>query len=278
MSLKVSVIIPVYNAAKYLRSAVKSALEISEVSEIVLIEDRSPDNSLELCQELVLESSKVKLYHHPNRENRGAGASRNLGIELATSEFIAFLDADDLFLPNRFTKAAEIFDKQKDVEGVYGAAGFIKDDAILAGASYTIRKDVAPESLFGAILRGTYGHFHTNSITLRKSIFKKTGYFNPDLRLGQDADLWLRIAFHCKLVAGEISEPICLIRRHAENRILRTNHHSKIKGLKAAIKYFKKQNVDLKDYYVLVGKLYKLYIKHGMIGSVVTDFPFLFKL
>src|SRR5690349_14845174 len=94
---KVSVIIPVYNAAKFLRQAVESAVHLPEVAEIVLVEDRSPDNALQICGELVREFSKVKMYQHPNNENRGAGASRNLGIEKSTFPYVAFLDADDRY-------------------------------------------------------------------------------------------------------------------------------------------------------------------------------------
>lgn len=100
--IEISVIIPVYNAAEFLEKAVKSAAYFDEVKEIILAEDQSTDHSLEICRRLVSEIPKVKLFQHPNGENRGAGASRNLGIDHATSDFIAFLDADDYYLPNRF--------------------------------------------------------------------------------------------------------------------------------------------------------------------------------
>jgi glycosyltransferase involved in cell wall biosynthesis len=63
------------------------------------VEDKSPDNALEVCLKLAEKYQRVKLYQHPDQQNHGAGASRNLGIEKATGEFIAFLDADDYYLP-----------------------------------------------------------------------------------------------------------------------------------------------------------------------------------
>ena len=67
---------------------------------------------------------KVKLFTHPGNTNKGAGASRNLGIENATMDFIAFLDADDYYLPDRFEAEKEIFLKEPLTDGVYGAIGF----------------------------------------------------------------------------------------------------------------------------------------------------------
>ena len=78
--MKISVIIPVYNAEKYVSQAVESALQFNEVYEVVLIEDKSPDNALEVCRELAEKYDRVKLYQHPDKGNHGAGASRNLGI------------------------------------------------------------------------------------------------------------------------------------------------------------------------------------------------------
>ena len=94
--MKISVITPVYNAEKYITQAVESALQFPEVWEIILVEDQSPDNALEVCKTLVTNyPERVKLYQHPDKGNHGAGASRNLAISKATGEFIAFLDADD---------------------------------------------------------------------------------------------------------------------------------------------------------------------------------------
>ena len=120
--MKISVIIPVYNAEKYVSQAVKSALQFEEVYEVVLVEDKSPDNALQVCRELAENNSRVKLYQHPDQGNHGAGASRNLGIEKSEGDFISFLDADDYYLPNRFDAEKELF-KNNDVDGVYGAIG-----------------------------------------------------------------------------------------------------------------------------------------------------------
>lgn len=76
--MKVSVVIPVYNAAPFVRDAVESALAQPETGEVILVEDGSLDDSLTVCRALAAENDRVKLYRHPNGENCGAGASRFL--------------------------------------------------------------------------------------------------------------------------------------------------------------------------------------------------------
>jgi glycosyltransferase involved in cell wall biosynthesis len=123
VNFKVSVIVPVYNAEKYLQKAVESAEALVEVEEIILIEDKSPDNALMVCHELVSKYNKVKLYQHPDKGNHGAGASRNLGIQESSCEYISFLDADDYYLPNRFARDKEVFSNHENCDGVYSAVG-----------------------------------------------------------------------------------------------------------------------------------------------------------
>ena len=90
---KVSVIIPVYNAEKYLNKCISSiANQTMQDIEILAVNDGSTDNSLEVLEQL---SSKYKKLQVFNKENGGAGSDRNMGIEYAKGEFIKFVDADD---------------------------------------------------------------------------------------------------------------------------------------------------------------------------------------
>ena len=121
--MNISVIIPVYNAEKYIEKAIESCVQFPEVKEIVVVDDGYKDKAKEVVRGLMEKYPVIKLYEHPNNENRGAGPSRNLGIEKATQEFIAFLDADDFFLPNRFTKDKEVLAENPDADGCYNAIG-----------------------------------------------------------------------------------------------------------------------------------------------------------
>lgn len=76
--MKISVVIPVYNAEKYVESAVNSALQQKETAEVILVEDNSPDNALAICTKLSQDNPRVRLIRHSDGENHGAGESRNL--------------------------------------------------------------------------------------------------------------------------------------------------------------------------------------------------------
>lgn len=238
MSIKVSVIIPVYNAEKYLKKAVNSAINLQQVGEVILVEDNSPDDALTLCIALQEEFEKVKLYQHPNGENRGAGASRNLGIEKANFNYIAFLDADDWYLPNRFENAEKIFRDSK-IEGVYEPVGtyFYNDYNFFFGKTRSkkegdkivtsLKKNIDSKRLFDYLLLPNHGIIHTNGVTLKKSLIKKTGGFSHELRLHQDTEFWIRCAFYGKLIAPETPEVVALRGVHEQNRIKNKDYNSK---------------------------------------------------
>lgn len=84
---------------------VASALAEPETGEVLLVEETSPDGALAVCEQLAARDERVRVLRHPGGENRGAAASRNLGIQQASCLFIGFLDTDDYYLPGRFTTA-----------------------------------------------------------------------------------------------------------------------------------------------------------------------------
>ena len=226
MKFKVSVIIPVYNAEKYLRQAVESVIHLPQTGEVVLVEDHSPDNSLSICRQLEAEYSTVRLVTHDHKTNLGAGAARNLGITNSRFNYVAFLDADDHYMPNRFEKEEEIFSNAETVDGVYGyTKGIFENEYVKEKylsrhtADDTFAEEVPPDELLNALLFGGKGRFHTNAITLRKDAFKKAGYFDPELKLTQDTECWVRLAAKCTLVAGNIATPIAVRIVHDNNRI-----------------------------------------------------------
>lgn len=238
MLFKISVITPVYNAEQYLRKAVESAIALDEVGEVILVEDASPDNALEVALQLAKEYPKIKVFQHSDKGNHGAGASRNLGIKQATCDYIAFLDADDYYLPNRFKKDKEILLNEPNIDGVYSALGIhyyseaAKQQFQNAGYQYqeflTVSNPVSPEELFAVLFFAhpkVKGEFSTNNITVRRQIFEKIGLFNTKLRLRQDIHLWKRMAAFCNLKAGEISEPVAIRGVHEQNRMVKKADH-----------------------------------------------------
>lgn len=211
----VSVIIPIYQAGKFLESAVRSAINFSVVGEIILIEDGSSDDSYIKCQKLEHEYEQVRLLIHQNRKNLGASASRNLGIKESKFPYIAFLDADDFFLPSRFKVFESIVSSQESFDGLYEAIQYFNGSSKI----YGISKELPPARLLYYLIRGTYGHFHTNGLIVKRDLLIEAGLFVESLDLHEDSDLWLKLAFYGKLISGKPGVPVSMVRKHEGNRI-----------------------------------------------------------
>lgn len=227
MSTKInlSVIIPVYNGEKYIEEAILSAVSLPQVHEVIVVNDGSSDSSLEILQSITKQHKKLIILHHPDRKNRGRSASRNLGIQHASADYIAFLDADDRYLPNRFEREQMQFEQGAD--GVYGATiAFFETESAkhkfherFTTDFSTVTKHIESPDLFKKILFGGSGHFTTDAITVRKELLLQAGGFDTEVDLGEDTQLWLKIALLGDIVAGEIKEPIAERRVHDNNSI-----------------------------------------------------------
>ncbi len=236
--IKISVIIPVFNAANFIEKAVESALTQEQVHEIILVEDGSYDSSLSICRDLLEQYPSIRLLQHPNFINRGAGASRNLGLKNAKYEYVAFLDADDFYLPYRFETAEKIFLNNSSIEGVYEAVGaeFYDEDAqeqhVLRlnkaenpkeNGVNTMLRVMKGTDLFEELLFANKGWIHLNGLTLKTAFLKKSGWFNENLRIAQDSEFILRCAYYGKLESGDIDKIVAVRGVHANNRILNTD-------------------------------------------------------
>ncbi len=283
--MKISVITPVYNAENFIVQAVESALQFEEVWEIILVEDQSPDNALEVCRNLAEKHDRVKLIQHPDKKNHGAGASRNLGMENATGDFIAFLDADDYFLPNRFDAEKKMF-QNPEVDGVYGALGvhYYSEKAreqyfpTYGNTLTTVYKKHAPEDVFpGQIgLRGSFGLFSIDALTLRKSTLDKVKpWMKTHLRLHQDSEFLFRISYYLKLFPGILDEAVAVRGVHENNRISQLDS-KKIKPATTRVLLWKEVN-DWAKNETKMPENEKLHIKRMYRSFEIANAPFLKK-
>jgi glycosyltransferase involved in cell wall biosynthesis len=252
--MKISVIIPVYNAEKYLTEAVLSALKQKETGEVLLIEDSSTDKSLIICKKLEKKYSNVKLILPKNKKNRGAGFSRNLGINNSKYDYLAFLDADDFYLPNRFIVSADILRKEENIDGVFEAVGkFFQDkdaekkwNKKRRTSLSSIPKIKKPEKLFEIIFKEKKGFYHLNGLVVKKRIFKKCGYFFENLELHQDTAMFAQMSLYGNLTSGRINKPVAMRRIHDKNRIIQTKDFYKSRLLlwKTLFYWAKERNLD----------------------------------
>ena len=222
MQFSISVIIPVYNGERFIKKAILSALQQPEVAEIVVVNDGSTDATQAILEDLQSKNSKLKVFHHKDNLNNGRSASRNLGIEKAAKNFIAFLDADDFYLENRFENDRNVFQKNKKCDGVYNAVGFYFYRATTTlemqkNKLYTVSQKIRPDFLFEALLSGKYGHFHIDGLTVKKSVFEAIGTFNKELVVAEDTEVFWKMAIKCQLFTGVIDSPVAIRGVHDNN-------------------------------------------------------------
>ena len=102
---RVSIVIPVYNAEKYLDRCIESAVnQTYKETEIILVDDGSTDSSFDVCTKWAGKDSCIKVIH---KTNEGAGLARNAGLDIATGEYLLFVDSDDYILPETVQKCVE---------------------------------------------------------------------------------------------------------------------------------------------------------------------------
>jgi glycosyltransferase involved in cell wall biosynthesis len=268
MEFNVSVVIPVYKAEKFVVDAVESTVNIPDVKQILLIEDGSPDSSLALCLELAKKYSKVEVMQHPNGINKGAGASRNLGILNSKYEYLSFLDADDYYLPNRFSSSKEILMNDPEVDFTYGVSQYDYNYAKKNNKFKRVKTIDDQSKLFRILLKGNKGFFCTNAITIRKSSLLEISLFNTDLVLHQDSEMWLRMAYYLTGRQETLNEPTSIVRRHSGNRFVNRNTASQLLLWKTVYSEFKHKNLERRDMQI-ISEYLKYYSSHRP-GNALT--------
>ena len=197
--MNVSVVIPCHNGSAYIEQCIKSVVgqtDYNSVSEILVVNDGSTDDSLQILNRLKLDLNKLKII---TTDGLGLPAARNTGIKLAQGDFIALLDGDDYWTKNKLQNQLKAFNSNSLIGLVYGDYwDFKKSDASDATC-------VSVRSL---------NRFHTNQLVeyfikdapivpsttiLRKEVFDTMGLFNEQIRSGEDTEMFLRVAEKWKL-------------------------------------------------------------------------------
>ncbi len=194
----VSVVIPTYNCARYIGEAIESVLaQDFEGREIVVVDDGSTDSTREVLGSF---GSDVRCIV---QENRGAPAARNTGIRAARGQYIAFLDADDVWLPGKLRLQMEFLEGHPQVGLAFTDALWFDERRIIY-PSWTAQRDrfTAGQDLppGGTLIRGLYRELVLqNFITVSSGVFRRSAYaavgpFEETYRTGEDHHYWLRLA------------------------------------------------------------------------------------
>lgn len=206
--MKVSVIIPTYNRAKLLTRALASVREQTlKPHEVIVVDDGSQDDTSEVIDALAIDWPELK---YVRQKNAGPGAARNNGIDIANSEYIAFLDSDDQWYPNNLEMQVGYLEKNISAAFCFSDARLIASDGHRVwesknwdrcGSWFGFALNINRE--WSGLIRGRdfrraqYQHGIVGSCTqvvARKTSFNKCGSFREDFFMAEDYELWLRLA------------------------------------------------------------------------------------
>jgi glycosyltransferase involved in cell wall biosynthesis len=205
---KVSVVIPTYNRARLLQECLESVMSQSfNDFEIIIVDDGSTDNTSELVKKY-----PVKYVY---QENQGAHAARNRGIALSKSEYIAFIDSDDIMLKDALKMGVEILDRHPEAGFSYGQ-GYIMDEeekiSKLLKAPWKNAGVRPGTEEIGELILGNHITSHT---VVRHRCLDEVGGYNPDFKIGSmDYELWVRLAK--KYAVAYLSAPVMKYRMHRD--------------------------------------------------------------
>ncbi len=219
--MKVSVIIPVYNAVHFLDKSIQSALDQRQTSEVLLIDDTSTDGSWEKCMKWKGKDRRVKLYK--NEGIKGAGAARNVGLLNATCAYIAFLDADDYYLDGRFEEDEIQFKNNLNIDVIANSLTILNESKIITSglnSIYSNNKVIGYNPSFSKININHIGNGNSFSIiglTIKREVFTTVGYFDESMKQCQDTDLNIRLILMSNIYSGNYGKPVVVYYRHDTN-------------------------------------------------------------
>jgi glycosyltransferase involved in cell wall biosynthesis len=193
---KVDVIIPAYNAAKYLPIALESVVAQTFADwRIILVDDGSTDNTSEVVAPFLARlGPKLSYLKQPNA---GMSAARNTAIRNSSSEFVALLDADDIWLPDRLLKSLEKFENRPDVGLSYGYIARVGPDGRVIDTFADRQRNGEGWIARSIFTRMVY--LPAPTITFRRCCVNDVGVFDESMWATEDRDLWLRIALRYKV-------------------------------------------------------------------------------
>ena len=196
--IRFSVIIPLYNKANFVLKSIESVLNQTFGDfEIVVVNDGSTDDSLSVVNGI--KDARIRIF---SKENGGVSSARNFGIGEAQNEYIAFLDADDLWLPD-YLEAIKGMIEMYPQAGIFATGRTsIFPDKKIDRIVFNLPKGkiVLIDNYCKALIKKEIIQLWTGTVCVKKKLFNKTGGFREGIKTGEDMDMWLRLSFVSPIV------------------------------------------------------------------------------
>jgi glycosyltransferase involved in cell wall biosynthesis len=255
----VSVLMPVYNAERYLAEAIESILKQTFTDfEFIIVNDGSTDQSLQILQHYAQQDGRIRLI---SRENRGLVSSLNEGADLAMSPYIARMDADDISYSERLFKQVNFLKGHPEYVVIGSKVQLIDQD----GDPLTLFSlETTHQRIDFAHLQGKGGAIAHPATMFRKDSFNSVGQYRSAFIHAEDLDLWLRMAEVGKL--GNLPDLLLDYRQHSQS----VGHKYRTEQIDSANKAIKEAyerrgifNTDFRIAEILVTNQNQLFLKWG---------------
>lgn len=207
----ISVVIPCYNYGIFLPTALHSALmQTYPAKEILIIDDGSADSTKEVAKTFQEIHKNVHYIRHPS--NLGLAAARNTGVKAARGEFIAFLDADDYWLPQKLELQLQEFRRlgNPSLGVVYSGYKYTPSCIERFPSDFKNHRHFLKQLLVRNVITGS-----ASSVLIKREVFEKVGLFNEKLEAAEDWEMWLRIARFYEFQGVKYS--LVILREHSQN-------------------------------------------------------------
>ena len=214
---RVSVVIPLYNHERFIAQTLESVYRQSAIpKEVIVVDDGSQDASLAITRQAAQSHPETIIWSHPNQ---GAHYTINAGIHRATGEFVAVLNSDDIFHPERLAQCLALFDADPQLTAVCTGISFIDDNGNTIQNSWYEQARAFYNQIGDLSLALINGNFFmtTSNLIVRRSVFKEVGYFS-NLRYAHDLDFFLRLLLNGKHISFH-DKPLLTYRIHPTNTI-----------------------------------------------------------
>lgn len=220
---RVSVLVPTFNCAKYLGRAINTALNQTYSDfEVIIVDDGSTDETKEVVAQF---GNKVTYYYQPNK---GLSVARNVTLGKASGEFVAYLDADDMWYPQKLERHIAFLDAHPECGFVHSDITVINEDDEVLYPRFN--QDTGRKVPVGDCIRDLVKRCHIQILTVveRRTCSEAVGNFDPRLLVAQDYFRWIMIASHGWKV-GYIDEPLAMYRWR--NGSLMSNRHRLVEDI-----------------------------------------------
>ena len=209
---RVSVIMPVYNGVRFVAKSIESVLaQDYQDWELIIIDDGSTDETAEILAGFT--DVRIHIIHQPNR---GEAVARNRGLDAVRGEYVAFLDADDLYLPNALADMVAYLAVHLETDAVCSDGYFCDENDRLLGRMSEVRPQVQPGNILEKLVIDPTVVGPPIFIMIRIAcILKARARFDPHLVIGPDWDFWIQLAHHARF--GYLDRPTCMYRIHQTN-------------------------------------------------------------